>query len=102
MTAFAWLLDIFLALGLLWFGWEALFGRTLFKSVVMMIAFGLLMAVTWARLGAVDIALAEATIGAGVAGALLLDAVGHIGEHRASRTKRRSRGSKSPETISGT
>jgi uncharacterized MnhB-related membrane protein len=36
------------------------------------------MALAWARLGAPDIALAEAAIGAGLTGALLLDAVGHL------------------------
>jgi uncharacterized MnhB-related membrane protein len=41
------------------------------------------MALAWARLGAPDIALAEAAIGAGLTGALLLDAVGHL------RAKRR-------------
>lgn len=37
--------------------------------------FGLLMALVWARLHAPDIALAEATIGAGLTGALLLTAL---------------------------
>lgn len=41
----------------------------------MFIIFGLLMALAWARLAAPDIALAEAAIGAGLTGALLLDAL---------------------------
>jgi multisubunit Na+/H+ antiporter MnhB subunit len=45
----------------------------LFESVVLFIVFGVLMAVAWARLHAVDLALAEAAIGAGLTGALLLD-----------------------------
>jgi energy-converting hydrogenase B subunit D len=49
-----------------------------FHAVVLFIVFGLLMALAWARLGAPDIALAEAAIGAGLTGALLLDAVGHL------------------------
>ena len=36
------------------------------------IAFGLLMALVWVRLGAPDIALAEAAIGVGLTGAQLL------------------------------
>jgi energy-converting hydrogenase B subunit D len=43
----------------------------------------LLMALVWARLAAPDIALAEAAIGAGVTGALLLDALGGRGRRRA-------------------
>ncbi len=82
MSAVDLAFDGLLALGLLWFAWSALTSRSLFKAVVMMIAYGLLMALTWARLGAVDIALAEAAIGAGVTGALLLDVVGHISERR--------------------
>ena len=80
----AWLFDGLLALGLVWLAWGALAGVTLFKSVVLFIAFGLLMALAWVRLDAVDIALAEAAIGAGLTGVLLLDAVGHMaGKRRA-------------------
>jgi energy-converting hydrogenase B subunit D len=46
--------------------------------VVQFIVFGLLMALAWARLQAPDIALAEAAIGAGLTGALLLDALGTL------------------------
>ena len=38
------------------------------------IAFGLFLALVWARLRAPDVALAEAAIGAGLAGALMLAA----------------------------
>lgn len=68
-------LDISLAAMTLWVAWRALAHRDLFVSVVLFIAFGLLMSLVWVRLGAVDIALAEATIGAGITGALLLDTV---------------------------
>jgi uncharacterized MnhB-related membrane protein len=40
--------------------------------VILFVVFGLLLALVWARLGAVDVALAEAAIGAGLSGALLL------------------------------
>lgn len=49
-----------------------------FTAIVLFIIFGLLMSTTWARLDAVDIALAEAAIGAGITGALLLNALGDI------------------------
>jgi uncharacterized MnhB-related membrane protein len=53
-----------------------LMARELTRSVVLFVAFGLLLALVWARLGATDLAIAEAAIGAGVTGALLLDALG--------------------------
>lgn len=57
-----------------------LHARQLYTSVVLLIAFGLLLALTWARLGAPDLALAEAAIGAGLTGALLLSALARCGE----------------------
>jgi len=47
----------------------------LFTAVVFFIVYGLFVAVAWARLGAVDVALAEAAIGAGLTGVLLVRAV---------------------------
>src|SRR5690606_2530879 len=52
--------------------------RNPFTAIVLFIIFGLLMSTTWARLDAVDIALAEAAIGAGITGALLVNALGDI------------------------
>lgn len=78
MSAAAWLPDVLIALALVWIAWRVLATELLFKSVVLFIAFGLLMALAWVRLAAPDIALAEAAIGAGLTGALLLDAVGHL------------------------
>ena len=46
----------------------------LFRSLVTFVSFGLLMGLTWARLGSVDLALAEVAIGAGFTGALFLSA----------------------------
>lgn len=69
-------LDLLLAAALLWSAWRSLTVPGLDRAVVMFIVFGLLMALTWARLQAPDIGLAEAAIGAGLTGALLLDAYG--------------------------
>jgi len=44
----------------------------LFDAAVLFIVFGLLLAVIWVRLEALDVALAEAAIGAGATGVLLL------------------------------
>jgi energy-converting hydrogenase B subunit D len=72
--------DILLAASLVWLAWRVLATEDLFKAVVLFIVFGLLMALAWARLAAPDIALAEAAIGAGLTGALLLDAVAQMRE----------------------
>ena len=45
----------------------------------------LLMSLAWARLAAPDIGLAEAAIGAGLTGALLLDAYGVLRRRRVDR-----------------
>jgi uncharacterized MnhB-related membrane protein len=59
----------------------------LFKAIVLFIAFGLLMAIAWVRLAAPDVALAEAAIGAGLTGALMLSALARLQES-ASTDKR--------------
>ncbi|MCS6787652.1 MAG: DUF4040 domain-containing protein [Thiobacillaceae bacterium] len=76
------LLDGLLAAALLGSAWASLATRDLTRAVVMFIVFGLLMALAWARLQAPDIAIAEAAIGAGLTGALLLDALGALGLRR--------------------
>lgn len=58
----------------------ALTSREPRRGVILFIVFGLLLSLVWARLRAPDLAIAEAAIGAGLAGALLLAAA-----RRASR-----------------
>lgn len=70
--------DAVLSLALVWSAWRSLAVADLARAVIMFIVFGLLMTIAWARLSAPDIALAEAAIGAGLTGALLLDAVGFL------------------------
>jgi uncharacterized MnhB-related membrane protein len=70
--------DILLVATLIWIAVGSLSEGRMFKSVVLFIAFGLFMALAWIRLAAPDVALAEAAIGAGVTGALMLDAIGHL------------------------
>lgn len=74
----AWIFDGLLSAGLLWLAWQALSCSDLFKAIVLFIAFGLLMALVWVRLDAPDVALAEAAIGAGLTGALLMAALGKL------------------------
>jgi multisubunit Na+/H+ antiporter MnhB subunit len=52
------------------------------KAVVLFIALGLLSSVAWARLGAPDVALVEAAVGAGLTGALLMSALGWLAPAR--------------------
>jgi uncharacterized MnhB-related membrane protein len=85
------LLDALLVLILLWLAWAALASRDLFRGIVLFIAFGLVLAMCWVRLGAPDVALAEAAIGAGITGALLLATWGRLPgkDHKASDEGRR-------------
>jgi uncharacterized MnhB-related membrane protein len=72
------LFDLLLALTLAGLAWTALTAKNLFKAIVLFISFGMLMAVAWLRLQAVDIALAEAAIGAGLTGAIFIMAIRRI------------------------
>ena len=69
------LFDITLGSLLLILAGAALHVRQLYTGIILFIAFGLMLALTWARLGAADLALAEAAIGAGLTGVLLLAAL---------------------------
>lgn len=73
-----WFFDGLLILSLLWVAWRALVNPDLFKSIVLFISFGLLLALAWVRLHAPDVALAEAAIGSGLTGALLLAALAKL------------------------
>ena len=70
--------DVLLAVLLIWLAAMSLRATDLFKAIVLFIVFGLLMALVWARLNAPDVALAEAAIGAGLTGALLLAALARL------------------------
>lgn len=87
------LLDGLLVLALVVTAAAALGSTDLFRAVIVFMAFGVLMAVAWVRLHAPDIALAEAAIGAGLTGVLLLDAVSHFG--RGTRSKPENGGQES-------
>ncbi len=78
MTVLLWIFDAVLVLTLLALAVRALTVNDLLQTVVLFIAFGLFMALAWVRLNAPDIALAEAAIGAGLTGVLLLDAARQI------------------------
>ena len=72
------LFDLTLCLLILAAAGAAVFGRAAFMAVVFFIVYGILIAIAWLRLGAIDVALAEAAIGAGLTGVLLLAALARV------------------------
>lgn len=68
-------IDVLIAVLLVGMGAAVLLVRDLVFAVMMFIAWGLLLALAWVRLSAPDVALAEAALGAGLTGALLLGAL---------------------------
>ncbi len=83
--------DLLLCAGLAWTALQAMRARDMFGAVILFMVFGLLMAVVWARLGSPDLALAEAIIGAGITGALLLNACQAAQSDAGARTATRRR-----------
>jgi multisubunit Na+/H+ antiporter MnhB subunit len=55
-----------------------------FAAVVLLVVYGLLLALVWVRLSAVDVALTEAAIGSGVTGMLLLGAAARLRQAEAA------------------
>ncbi len=70
--------DVLLCALILVVALAAVSGRALFPAVVFFIVYGLLVAIAWVRLDAVDVALAEAAIGAGLTGILLVGATARL------------------------
>ena len=77
-------LDLALCALILGVGLASMAGRGVFRAVIFFITYGLLVAIGWARLGAYDVALAEAAIGSGLTGVLLLAAHGRLRRLRAA------------------
>ena len=90
--------DLLLTVTLITLAAAALTSREPRRAVILFIAFGLLLALVWARLRAPDLALAEAAIGAGLAGALMLAAA-----RRAARSRSRADAPepREPEPLEG-
>lgn len=66
------ILDVLLAGFIAWLAFKSLTVPDFFRAIIFFIAFGLGMALAWARLVAPDVAIAEAAIGAGLLGVLLI------------------------------
>lgn len=69
------MIDLALAAAVLAVAVWSLRVRSNFSAVLGFVAFGLLLALVWVRLSAIDVALTEAAIGAGATGVILLFAV---------------------------
>lgn len=60
---------------MIWLAWRAQAGPEPFGAALCFIVLGLLTVVAWLRLGAPDVAIAEAAVGTGLTGVLLLEAL---------------------------
>ena len=78
MSGFGIYLDALMAISIAGLAAASVFSRDLFRSVVLFMVFGLVMALAWARLRASDIAIAEVALGSGLTGAMLLYAVASL------------------------
>jgi multisubunit Na+/H+ antiporter MnhB subunit len=85
-------LRIVLALILLGLAARAVLARDSFAAVVAFVVLGLMVAVAWVALGAVDVALTEAAIGGGVTGALLIGAARAEAGRKVTTARRRDPG----------
>jgi multisubunit Na+/H+ antiporter MnhB subunit len=72
------LLDTLLSLAVVGVAVWVLAARSGFAAVIGFVVFGLLLALVWVRLGAIDVALTEAAIGSGATGVILLFAVARL------------------------
>jgi len=71
--------DMLLAALVLAAGAWSILARRMMTAIIVFIAYGLLLALAWVRLGAIDVALTEAAIGSGVTGMLLIAVAGRFG-----------------------
>lgn len=81
--------DAFLALLILGLAVWTIAVSNAYGAVVGFVAYGLLVALVWVRLGSVDVAMTEAALGSGLTGLLLLGAAARLAPYEA--TERRAR-----------
>ncbi len=75
MDGWIWVMDAALAAVLIGTAARALAAPSLFEAVALFIVFGIFVTLAWVRMGAPDVALAEAGIGTGFTGALCVAAL---------------------------
>jgi len=86
MPTLLFLFDLVLLITLIALAIAAVLSPEPRRAVMLFISFGLWLALVWARLRAPDIALAEAAIGAGMGGALMLAAARRAARRGATET----------------
>ena len=74
----ALVLDITLGLVICAVALGTVLARDLLASIVFFIVYGAMLSIAWVRLGSIDVALAEAAIGAGLTGILLIGAAARL------------------------
>ena len=84
----ALVLDITLGLVICAVALGAVLARDLLASIVFFIVYGAMLSIAWVRLGSIDVALAEAAIGAGLTGILLIGAAARLKDAPAQRIGR--------------
>jgi len=85
VTAVGWMLDGGVVALMLVLAVRVVVTRDLFEATILFVSLGLTLAVAWIRLGAPDVALAEAALGAGLMGALLLNAFQRLARRTGAR-----------------
>ncbi len=93
--------DIVLIVTLVTCAWAALNTPDLLRAVVLFIAFGLLLSFVWVRLQAPDVALAEAAVGSGLTGALLLSTLSAMQQRAAQKAEESSEQAAEAESKQG-
>jgi len=79
--------DTGLVVLILGIGASTIAAREAFAAVIGFVVYGLLLAIAWVRLAAVDVALTEAAIGGGMTGMLMLGAVARLRFARGNGTR---------------
>ncbi|MEE4637369.1 MAG: hydrogenase subunit MbhD domain-containing protein [Wenzhouxiangella sp.] len=89
------ILDALIVISLVGLALQAINAASLFRAILHFVVLGLAMSLAWARLDAPDLAMAEAAIGAGVTGALMMIAYRRLVELKPegepARTTQRSK-----------
>ncbi|MFZ1576666.1 MAG: DUF4040 domain-containing protein [Chromatiaceae bacterium] len=81
--------DAFLTLLILGLAVWTITASQTYGAVVSFVAYGLLAALVWVRLGSVDVAMTEASLGSGLTGLLLLGAAAHLAPLEAAECRGR-------------
>ena len=99
MTITELAIDFFITGGAIVLACLSLTVRDIFTAIVLYISLGLLVTLCWARLGGWDVAIAEAAIGAGLTGALLLASAKQLSTDSDSDSDKTTTARKAPQQL---